>query len=110
MGTWANIPRKRNREEPICFGPYLYRGRNLVERFFNKEVANACLELHVIASAAKQSILSYCGKMDCFASLAMTAWATDCFAEPVIGRAFARPVGCVPSMIGSLEVKVFYPA
>jgi len=31
-------------------------------------------------------------------------------AEPVIGRAFARPVGCVPSMIGSLEVKVFYPA
>ena len=34
----------------------------------------------------------------------------DCFAEPVIGRAFARPVGCVPSMIGSLEVKVFYPA
>ena len=34
----------------------------------------------------------------------------DCFAEPVIGRAFARPVGCVPSMIDSLEVKVFYPA
>ncbi len=53
--------------------------------------------LHVIASAAKQSILSLCGKM-------------DCFAEPVIGRAFARPGGCVPSMIGSLEVKVFYPA
>ena len=22
--------------EPICFGPYLYRARNLVERFFNK--------------------------------------------------------------------------
>jgi hypothetical protein len=34
----------------------------------------------------------------------------DCFAESVIGRAFARPVGCVPSMIDSLEVKVFYPA
>jgi hypothetical protein len=31
-------------------------------------------------------------------------------AEFIIGRAFARPVGCVPSMIGSLEVKVFYPA
>jgi hypothetical protein len=29
--------------------------------------------LHVIASAAKQSILSLRGKMDCFASLAMTA-------------------------------------
>ena len=36
MAKWANIPPKRNREEPICFGPYLYRGRNLVERFFNK--------------------------------------------------------------------------
>jgi len=36
VAKWANIPPKRNREEPICFGPYLYRGRNLVERFFNK--------------------------------------------------------------------------
>ena len=33
--------------------------------------ANACLG--VIASAAKQSILSYCGAMDCFASLATTS-------------------------------------
>lgn len=23
-------------EEPICFGPFLYKARNLVERFFNK--------------------------------------------------------------------------
>jgi hypothetical protein len=39
-----------------------------------REVANVCLD--VIASEAKQSILSfllaYCGAMDCFASLAMT--------------------------------------
>jgi len=34
----------------------------------------------VIASAARQSILPLLGEM-------------DCFAEPVIGRAFARPVG-----------------
>jgi hypothetical protein len=34
----------------------------------------------VIASAAKQSILSLCGAM-------------DCFAEFIIGRAFARPGG-----------------
>jgi transposase len=32
----ANIPPKRNRIEMLCFGPYLYRARNLVERFFNK--------------------------------------------------------------------------
>src|ERR1700756_1847350 len=36
QGAWANIPPKRNRREPICFSPYLYRARNLVERFFNK--------------------------------------------------------------------------
>src|SRR6266567_975445 len=56
-----------------------------------REDANVCLD--VIASAAKQSILPLRGEMDCFASLAMTARAMDCFAEPVIGHAFARPVG-----------------
>jgi transposase len=36
QGAWANIPSKRNRKEPIFFSPYLYRARNLVDRFFNK--------------------------------------------------------------------------
>jgi transposase len=31
-GAWANIPPRCNRNEPICFSPYLYRARNLVER------------------------------------------------------------------------------
>jgi transposase len=35
-GALANIPPRSNRSEPICFSPYLYRARNLVERFFNK--------------------------------------------------------------------------
>jgi transposase len=35
-GALANIPQKRNWKESICFSPYLYRARNLVERFFNK--------------------------------------------------------------------------
>ena len=35
-GVWGNIPPRGNRSEPICFSPYLYRARNLVERFFNK--------------------------------------------------------------------------
>jgi len=35
-GAWANIPPRNNRSAPICFSPYLYRARNLVERFFNK--------------------------------------------------------------------------
>jgi hypothetical protein len=35
-GASANIPPKRNRKEPICFSPHLYRARNLVERFFDK--------------------------------------------------------------------------
>jgi transposase len=34
--AWANIPPRSNRNDPICFSPYLYRGRNLIERFFNK--------------------------------------------------------------------------
>ena len=35
-GGWANIPPKRNRRDPVCFSPWLYRQRNLIERFFNK--------------------------------------------------------------------------
>ena len=35
-GAWANIPPKRNRKDPICFSPHLYRARNFIERFFNK--------------------------------------------------------------------------
>ncbi len=36
QGAWANIPPKRNRKDQIRFSPYLYRARNLIERFFNK--------------------------------------------------------------------------
>src|SRR5436309_680870 len=36
QGAWANISPKRNRKDPICFSPFLYRARNLIERFFNK--------------------------------------------------------------------------
>jgi transposase len=36
QGAWANITPKRNRKEAIFFSPYLYRARNVVERFFNK--------------------------------------------------------------------------
>jgi transposase len=35
-GVFANIPPRCNRNEPTCFSRYLYRARNLVERFFNK--------------------------------------------------------------------------
>lgn len=34
--AWANIPPKANRKDPICFSPFLYKARNLVEHFFNK--------------------------------------------------------------------------
>jgi hypothetical protein len=46
-----------------------------------REIAESHLEFNVIASEAKQSISPRKGRMDCFV------------AEPVIGRAFARPVG-----------------
>jgi transposase len=34
--AWANIPAKRNRKESFSFSSWVYRQRNLVERFFNK--------------------------------------------------------------------------
>jgi transposase len=35
-GAWANIPAKRNRKGTFSFSPWVYRQRNMVERFFNK--------------------------------------------------------------------------
>ena len=43
QGAWANIPPKRNRREAICFSPYLYRARNLVERFHDVDAAQSIL-------------------------------------------------------------------
>jgi transposase len=35
-GAWANIKPLAHRTDPPAFSPFLYRYRNLVERFFNK--------------------------------------------------------------------------
>ena len=34
--SWANIPTKSNRKDRFAFSGWLYRQRNLVERFFAK--------------------------------------------------------------------------
>lgn len=34
--AWANIPPKANRKKPFSFSKWVYRQRNLVERFFNR--------------------------------------------------------------------------
>lgn len=36
QGAWANIKPLANRKDPPAFSAFLYRFRNLVERFFNK--------------------------------------------------------------------------
>ena len=36
QGGFANIPAKRNRRKSFAFSSFLYRYRNLVERFFGK--------------------------------------------------------------------------
>jgi len=36
QGAWANIRPISRRRDPPAFSPFLYRYRNLVERFFNK--------------------------------------------------------------------------
>jgi hypothetical protein len=51
--------------------PLLSEGRELQTSGASRG-ENAESHLAVIASEAKQSILSLCGEMDCFASLAMT--------------------------------------
>jgi transposase len=35
-GAWANVKPMPNRKKPPAFSAFLYRYRNLVERFFNK--------------------------------------------------------------------------
>ncbi len=35
-GVWANVKPMAHRLNPVAFSPFLYRYRNLVERFFNK--------------------------------------------------------------------------
>ena len=35
-GAWANIPPRVHRKRTFPFSSYLYRHRNLVERFFNR--------------------------------------------------------------------------
>ena len=34
--VWANIPNRSNRKQRFAFSPWLYKQRNLVERFFNR--------------------------------------------------------------------------
>jgi transposase len=36
QGAWTNIPPKTKSQRPDLLQPYLYRVRNLIERFFNK--------------------------------------------------------------------------
>ena len=55
QGAWANIPPKRNRKDPICFSPYLYRSRNLVERFFNK--IKQCRRIATVMTSSQQTTL-----------------------------------------------------
>ena len=35
-GVWANIPPRVIRRDAFSFSPWVYRQRNLVERFFNR--------------------------------------------------------------------------
>jgi transposase len=58
-GVWANIPPRCNRNEPICFSPYLYRARNLVERFFNK------IKQYQAVSSGRDALRQACGQLPC---------------------------------------------
>jgi transposase len=42
--AWANIPAKSNRKDSFPFSAWVYRQRNLVERFFNSSNSSAALQ------------------------------------------------------------------
>jgi transposase len=42
QGAWANIPPKRNRKDPICFSPYLYRARPRRAVLQQDQAVSAC--------------------------------------------------------------------
>ena len=46
----GQLPPRCNRTEPICFSPYLYRARNLVERFYNRSSTAAGLRRAMTSS------------------------------------------------------------
>ena len=52
-GARANTPPKQSRKDPICFGPYLYWARNLVECFFDKIKLRRRIAAHYDNLAAK---------------------------------------------------------
>jgi transposase len=56
QGAWASIPPKRNRKDPICFSPYLYRARNLIERFSNVGASQDKLAANYLAFLKLASI------------------------------------------------------
>jgi transposase len=54
-GVWAKIPHRCNHNEPICFSPYLYRARNLVERFFNN-IKHCVVGSRLVMTYSRQTI------------------------------------------------------
>ncbi|MER8776371.1 IS5 family transposase [Mesorhizobium sp. M0977] len=43
--AWANIPPKANRKDPMCFSPFLYKARNLVERSSTRPSSSVASQL-----------------------------------------------------------------
>jgi hypothetical protein len=62
VGTpWANIPVKSNRKASFPFSAWVYRQRNLVERFFSK-----LIQFRAIATRLRQGPLEFrCGRQTC---------------------------------------------
>jgi transposase len=68
-GALANIPPRCNRTEPICFSPYLYRARNLVERFFKRSSTVVGLQRATTSWRRITSLLFSLHRSDCGCAL-----------------------------------------
>jgi transposase len=56
-GAWANIPPKSNRNDPICFSPYLYRARNRGRTVLQSDQA---------MSSGRDALRRACRQLPCF--------------------------------------------
>jgi transposase len=55
---WANIPARSNRKQRPAFSGWLYRQRNLVERFFNRSSTSAASQPVTTRTRPTTSLLS----------------------------------------------------
>ena len=64
QGAWANVRPMPNRKKVLAFSPFLYKYRNLVERFFSK-----IKHFRAVATRYEKTAVSFMGVLSLAAAL-----------------------------------------